>query len=282
MGYGVELFGPDNVVSHSFFHHLNMVKDTPGGDDDFGAIGVLISSARNQISFNRFEDLRAHSYDYGVDGGAIEMYGQRMDSNLINHNYARNNDGFVEIGGGSAAGTVVAYNVSHDNHGRFAWFNMTGQYAVNVIDFRIENNTIIETEDGYAPGILWFGGATPNPGMLVVRNNIFYLRLCNSVATNPNFQHDYNLYYLTDPRSQLGLPLGPNERIADPMFRSISGDDFRIRPESPAVRRGVALGYNVDFMGQPVPSGQAPDVGAYQAMRAFTRPPVLLPSLHRR
>lgn len=85
--------------------------------------------------------------------GAVEWYGF-ADSNYVHHNFASENKGFMEIGGGSANDTVVAYNVSIDN-GRFSIFHLDNQFQSEVRNFRLENNTIIETGNE-APGWVVF------------------------------------------------------------------------------------------------------------------------------
>ena len=96
-----------------------MVNNTPGGDDDFGAVGVSIGNSYNEVSYNRMVNCIASSYDYGTDGGAVELYGD-VDGNYIHHNWAIDCDGFLEIGGGSAKEIILAYNVTVNNT-RFSW-----------------------------------------------------------------------------------------------------------------------------------------------------------------
>ncbi len=46
-----------------------MINNTPGGVDDYGAVGVVLANSNNEVSYNRFIDCKAASYDFGVDGG---------------------------------------------------------------------------------------------------------------------------------------------------------------------------------------------------------------------
>jgi hypothetical protein len=65
-----------------------MVVNTPGiYGDDWGANGVDILNAHNEVSFNRFVNCEAPSYDFGAGGGAIEIY-QMGDYTSIHHNWS--------------------------------------------------------------------------------------------------------------------------------------------------------------------------------------------------
>jgi hypothetical protein len=48
----------------------------------------------------------------------------------------------------------------------------------------------------------------------------------------------------------------------DPLFISFS--NFHLLPASPAINAGIDVGLTSDFDGNPVPSGLAPDIGAYE------------------
>ena len=73
-----------------------MIVDSPGGDDDYGAVAYWIQGANNEVSYNVGMNNRGHSYDYGTDGGFLELY-DRGDNSFIHHNWAENNNGFFEL-----------------------------------------------------------------------------------------------------------------------------------------------------------------------------------------
>jgi len=52
---------------------------------------------------------------------------------------------------------------------------------------------------------------------------------------------------------------------SDPEFVNRNRDDFRLKPTSPAIDKGIPLNeVKVDFRGEPRPKGSAPDLGAYE------------------
>src|SRR6185436_2060000 len=125
---------PDNMITHSYAHDLRMVVNTPGGQDDYGAVGFVVSAPRNEISYDRCVNCRASSYDYGTDGGFAEILNQG-DGTSIHHNYSWNTAGFLEIGarnGGSARGVRVYYNEIRDSSG--LCLHTAGNFAITIDD----------------------------------------------------------------------------------------------------------------------------------------------------
>ena len=263
VGIGVTINGQHNLVTNSYLHDLNMINNTPGGDDDHGAVGVLFSNSYNEASFNTIVNCIAPSYDYGVDGGAFEWFGV-ADGNYVHHNWAMSNDGFLEVGGGSARNTLVSYNISVGNT-KFSVIHLGGKFASQVDNFRIENNTIVETRNGDLGWVILSFNQNPSPNTLSIRNNIFYTDGYKGVSNFAGFNHDHNLYYLGGG-SELGFRLNQTELISDPLFRDLRGLDFHLNNESPALNAGTDLGHMFGFDGNRVPDGVAPELGAYEFM----------------
>ena len=64
VGIGVKVKGQYNLITKNYVHDVIMVVNTPGGDDDYGANGVLLSAPNNEVSYNRFINCKQISYDY--------------------------------------------------------------------------------------------------------------------------------------------------------------------------------------------------------------------------
>ncbi len=257
-GAGFEIHGQNNLITQNYVHDLKMIVNTKGGDDDYGAVGVWICNSNNEISYNRFISCKDRSYDYGYDGGGIEIWANKrnVSNSYIHHNVVKNSAGFMEVGGRKPAqvtGTIVAYNLGINNVEALHFNLGTYQYGVDVNNFRFENNTLIDHQSWRAIDFI-SGRLIAN--QLMVRNNIFYG--FRHIADTIEFQHSYNLYYGLD-----GTLTGQGERIGNPMFKSAS--DYHIQPGSPAIDAGLDLGYTLDFENKPVPQGAAPDIGAYES-----------------
>jgi hypothetical protein len=264
VGTGVIVNGQYNLVTQSYLHDLRMIYNSPGGDDDFGAVGVTLYSSNNEISYNTIENCIAPSYDYGTDGGAFEIFGI-VNSNYIHHNWSAWNNGFLEVGGRPGEATsydnIFAYNVSI-NSGFFAFIHLVGAspFGSDVKNLQVYNNTIVEV-DSKQYSVFSFWGS-PSAETFKLRDNIIYTD--KQVSDNSGFAHDHNLYYRTDGSTDLGFSLGEGEGIADPLFDDLYGEDYHLQPESPAIDAGVNLGFSLDFDNGSVPAGVAPDIGAYE------------------
>ena len=129
-----------------------------------------------------------------------------------------------------------------------------------------------------------------------LRGNIFYddnEAYMVHTTSMTGFSADYDLLYRHDGQKQLViLNAGPAEmpngdgyvfadlvaktmneahgQSADPMFTmapaAVIGDPSGFEPmaSSPAIDHGVDLGYKQDFLGKPIPVGDAPDIGPFE------------------
>ncbi len=262
VGIGVSIYGQNNLVTGSYVHDLHMVRNTPGGSDDYGATGVVLSGSYNEISYNQIINCTAPSYDYGTDGGAFEWFGNAHD-NYVHHNWASGNDGLFEVGGGSFFNNRMAYNVSFNNK-RLAIIDLYGgDYPSQVDNFRFENNTIGEiTDNGLGWKLIFFKGE-PTTSTFLMRNNVFYVDGFGLLSNKSGFLHHHNLYYLSGG-TMLGFPLATEEWLGDPLFVNLAQRNFRLQSSSPAIDVGLDLGYQLDFDNRPVPVGAAPDLGAFE------------------
>jgi hypothetical protein len=260
-GFGIVLEGQNNLVTDNYIHDLHIVNNTPGGNDDYGAVCVSVENSYNEISYNRLINCLAPSYDFGTDGGAIEWW-STANGVYVHHNWATGNDGFLEVGGVSALNAVVAYNVSINN-GRFAAFHLADAYGCNIKNFRIENNTIVEIptqRKGW--DVFWFSDP-PLTNTVILRNNILYVDWFSTVANQPGFTHSNNQYYLSNG-TVLNFELGAGEFIADPVFVDLANQNFKLQASSPAIDAGLFLDYSRDYENDPVPVNAVPDLGAYE------------------
>ncbi len=264
-GKAVAIGGEHNLITQCYMHDLVMVLNTPGGgSDDYGATGVSIEAPDNEVSYCRFLNCIAPSYDFGYDGGAIELYAI-CDNAYIHHNRAENCCGFFEVGGGgtaSAQDVIMSYNVMI-NCGA-SGMHLGGAFISDVDNFRFENNTYVDLGETLVWRAIWFTGAHPTAGVFLMRNNIFYLhnfyRVVNEDTTA--FTHNNNLYYQI--HGTPGFTLDATEVTTDPLFVSLGTGDYHLQAASPAVDTGADLSYTTDYDGATVPVGAAPDMGAFE------------------
>jgi len=261
-GTGVYARSQYNLITKNYVHDTKMIVNDTSPSNDYGAVCFWLEGANNEISYNRGINCMAQSYDFGYDGGFVEIYNQG-DNAYIHHNYSENTAGYFELGAGgsgSAQNVRVAYNVINNSNGGVC-FNQ-GSYFIPVTNFRFENNTYVgSSNDGIAYRVLF---CTNDYSAVTMRNNVFYSNI--QIANNGNFTHTNNLYYMSSMinGSGVGYTLGSGEKTGDPQFVSMSGKDFHLKSGSPAIDAGALVGYSKDFEDHSVPVGSAADLGAYE------------------
>ncbi|MHB0858291.1 MAG: golvesin C-terminal-like domain-containing protein [Anaerolineae bacterium] len=272
VGIGIAVRGTHNAITRNYVHDLSMVLNTPGGKDDYGAVGIWLFASDNSVTHNRLINCKAPSYDFGVDGGAVEWWGD-ADRNVVMYNWAQNCAGFLEMGGGTIRDTLVAYNVSINNDG-FAGLHLGNQFRAVIERLRLENNTVVELASGQrTSSALNFMWADPNPEVVSVRNNIFYLSGLWRIASRPGFFHERNLYHLATSDAQLGFEPGEGDIVGDPQFKDLDSWDLSLQRQSPAIGAGLVLNHARDIAGSAVPVGRQPCLGAYEYQPPTTPPP---------
>jgi hypothetical protein len=277
---GVNIYGAGNRVENSTITHNiagvfarpsssgavvtgNVIRDnnrmsvnTPGGDDDSGAFGVLLQGRGTEVSFNTISGHDTFSYDYGRDGAAVEVYG--ATGSHVHHNLAFDNDAFSELGKNTSADNTYAYNVVRGStpNGIGIVTRGSGSGYGPVRNTRLLNNSIVLT-GGNSQGFVCHGGC--GPGILTMRNNIVQAVAKAGYADAP-FDEDYNLYW----GGQTQFSRGAHSTVANPMFVNPGAGDLHLQAGSPAADRGVPTGYSQDADRRAVPQGAAPDLGAYE------------------
>ncbi|MCD6346820.1 MAG: right-handed parallel beta-helix repeat-containing protein [Bacteroidales bacterium] len=268
VGLGISIDGNYNTITQNFVHDLQMVVNNPGGDNDYGAVGIWLGSPNgtgspsgNDISFNKLVRCSALSMDYGKDGGAVEFYGN-AHNNTVHHNYAKECNGFFEIGGqkDTLTNNTIAFNLMINN-GYAGSFHGGGKFGVTIKNMRIEHNVIYELR---TQGILigfWAGDFPPS----AVRycNNIFYLPHYSKVSNSTSFTHEYNIYYMGE-KTTTGLPLGEGEMVCNPNFVDGNNYNFHLRSNSLAIDTGKDLKYTQDYNLNPIPMNKKTDIGAFE------------------
>jgi hypothetical protein len=260
-GMGIGVHGRHNQVMNNYSHDLTMITNSPGGDDDYGAVGIWLFGSVNEVAYNRMLNCSAPSHDYGRDGGMVEFYGD-VDSCYVHHNWGENCNGAFEVGGKGETLTdnTIAYNVSVNNLVS-GGFHLGGKFGIKLERFRVENNVFVDLGTREYTIGLWRGA--PATVDIQYRNNIFYIPNHEKAMNQAGSVHEHNLYYLGG-KTNIGVPLGKGEKIGDPLFVGIDNQNFHLQPQSPAIDGGTPLQYTKDYEGKPVPIGSSPDIGAYE------------------
>ena len=271
-GWGIRLKGSDYTIDGCYFNS-NIMTDDDGTSNDNGGGGISIEaldadSADNIIISNcTFIDCVAKSAQFGVDGGAIELFRDSSGTRIYN-NYFRGCKGVMEMGGTALTQTIddldFYNNVIENCYGRWVFVNdRTGSFKVELADIRFLYNTYVETE--LSNTALFFDGtwSSISSKFSLIGNVVYGL---SSVTNQSGITHNNNAFYRVGGGA-LGLTAGGTETSTDPTFVDIDAGDFRLDTGSPALGAGVTVsGYTADANGNSLQS--PPDVGAIQSITA--------------
>lgn len=270
-GVGVKSYGENCLITENYIHDCNRTLK----EWTWGPLGVWLGADYQEVSYNRFSNIKSTDsrivWD-GADGGAIEIDDARVPKShiSIHHNYSKECQGFIEVTtkdvkeNPSYSNFLIHHNVSDD----FQDFILLWRGA----GFKIENNTIIRRHvntNDFGVFVI-----THDNAKNIIRNNIIIVedgvQIFHKLGyRNANSIISHNLYYAASGSLDMGLE-GPGENplFENPMLKNYStGDkleDFALTGESPAVNKGLDLGYSVDIVDVSIPQAESADIGAFE------------------
>lgn len=268
VGIGISVFGSSSTIRNNLIHDLTMVRNTIGGNDDFGAVGIWLYFPAEQIRIyrNKFYRCKAPSHDYNTDGGVLETWNKVSGIEFF-QNYSQQNNGYFEAGSGhnsTVSNISIHHNLSVDDGIAFLP-HLRGTYAVRIENIDYTNNTFHNTTPS---GV----GLFPNPDVsftadqLTVRNNVFSVLSPVYQFIDDGFIHEGNLYHTPSfVHSDSDFELGLSEDIGDPLFSEYSENGYLIEDASPAIDRGVPTRFAYDFFGNPATINDVSDRGAIES-----------------
>lgn len=261
VGIGINMFADNMLIDSCTFENLLMVVNDPGGDNDYGANPVVLSGNNNTITHNKALHCWAFSFDYTMDGGAVEMWGS-CSNNIIAYNFIYDCCGVCEFGSDSNVtcdNNLFAYNICINNGG-LTWINYSGQYAVKVSNVKYWNNVIVEntaSRFGQPFGYTLFNyGGTPQVDTVFnLKNNVFIISNgYKFVNSSSKTFHANNIYKLSGG-SQTNYTLGATEKNTTAnIFNDVSNSDatkwdYHVSTSSPAYNFGQNLSLPFDYFG---------------------------------
>ncbi len=250
-----------SIVYNQFTNNTMMKTLDTTPYNDAGAFGVEVKGDDNEVAYNTFSGHRACSFDYGLDGSAVEIFD--ASRNYVHHNKATNNDTFSELGNWQKVSTdnVFAYNLVYDASTKSSFLVQPG----NVIGTKMYNNTAYLTGSN-ATAVACYSACTFNS--IVSRNNIFWANHAASWVDGQGYNEANNLYWSTSGNPGLTpLTISGSSKKANPSFVDAAGLNFALRAGSVAINtgtNGVSLAPKTDFQGTAVPVDGMYDMGAYE------------------
>lgn len=269
-------------LENSVVAHKNNPVSACVGIVDYNSVKSNLQFVNNEIydcknSLTPDKDLYNHGIAHGIYLRATDSlvwgnrihdvtgYGIRTDvASYPNNNsiYANNRvwntstGGGIQVGGGT--NSQVFNNITwNTNLGYLPWYKPgegSGIY-VGISEpnngarhSRVYNNTVV-ANTGWC--IMAYYGSGD-----IIKNNICWQNGKNNTILNANNS------------------VVENNLFVDPKFVNAAAGDFHLRPDSPAIDKGLTFSeITKDFDGNPRPQGSAYDIGAYE-FGGTTTPPV--------
>lgn len=256
--------GADNnrITGNRVVNNTRMSVNTPGGDDDSGAFGILVNGDNTEIDNNRISGQAAFSYDYGVDGAAVEIYG--AIGTRIHHNIARDNKAFTELGNKRSKNTTYSYNAVTSNlkDSEFLVTRGAGSNWGPILNTNVTHNTVKLNGAG-SQGFVCYDGCGPD--ILSLRENVISAAWKVGYADR-KFDSARNIFW----GGQVQFVQDDSDRFVSPQFSSARTDDISVDRSSPVVDTGSIGGWATDVTGQALPADgnqdgvTSVDIGAFE------------------
>ena len=294
-GITIAAHGPVDAEIYNVYFRNNNIYNS-----GFGWSGTANSVHGKGISIKeKHGAIKPDVHDIFIENNIIDTYAFRginaYEGNfVIKRNIVRNGtadyiDGTLDLpaalalsGGdyssgfslGEATG-LIAYNLIYNNNCHGVYIKHNTPYPSERLE--IYNNVFYNNGNSDYSN---FRSRTSNGTIL--KNNIFYSAMHDHIEAGPfgggTTVMNYNLYFSKIQTSWIWDDIAHTDFVEyqnysgqdsasifnDPQFVNPENYDFHLQYTSPAIDMGIDVGLSQDFDHNPVPLGQAPDLGAFE------------------
>jgi hypothetical protein len=230
-------------------------------------IGILMAGSHVYVKANEVHHIVLNGANDSRGGAGVVLgggYYNKIDQNAIGNDVhdvgTATSDRLHGIYHQSTG--LIMNNVVHSNPGSIGVVLWHDARSITIA-----NNTVVDNSLGISVGSGdWYHGPVPADNVTVI-NNLVYGNQATGIQehglTGINNAYQNNLAYGngTNWRLQNGI-VHKGTITTDPQFVNYRGGDYRLRPTSPAIGAGTALGELVCHLNYPLPPGASPNIGA--------------------
>ena len=253
-GHGVSLWGHHNVLENCIVEQCNWIAERMSlvwapGDDNIIRRNTIRFSARDGIELGNNNWIRKYAkraliqYNHVHDAGFLCPDGGML---YVNH----------QSGNNPLANTEISYNIWHDYRKSTGAAAHGGIYTDNSSSgYKIHHNVIWNVPRGFSQN----GGGTHD--IFIYHNTLINVKTLTSWTRGVNLSTSNIMVRnnLTDGAGFRGTVVDYNrEQASLTEFVDAEARNYRLKPSSPSVNKGVAIkGINDGAV-------NAPDLGAYE------------------
>jgi hypothetical protein len=252
---GIFIKNSKNIaIKHCYVHHVNMNWKPPSTPDNV--------AGGDGIQFHLCDNWHVHNnkIDRSTTGNKFCFISNNPNqkNGLLEKNWLIapiTNGSSVYIGDGQDM--IIQKNFFQGPHVVSIYSHSENLQVYYNIFFKVKRPLFASNSAMVYNNIFYKASSGIEGGEIVSRNNVFFLSAdYNNPYKVENLIESNNIHFRGLPRDA--------SFVGDPEFIDPENLNFRVLPNSICIDNGTGVGLSRDFEGNPVPRGEATDIGVYE------------------
>lgn len=246
IGGGIHVYFGSGCESHNVTIRYNWIENLNDSQNQYTHWGIARSSTNSVTSTDRSRNWKIHHNIITDCGGRIGSDPASADGIGIR----------IKSGVPTTENTTQVYNnvVANCNYG-FVW---QADVHEDEIGFDLKNNIFLNHTSGGHHIHIAGNGQLTDFSYVDMDNNIYFPNTASSFRWRGRSAKDL-AGFREDARAS-GITIEEHSMTSEPGLSA----DFYPQQYSPAIDAGADVGLTMDSSGTPIPTGSAPDIGAYE------------------